>query len=38
MTTKVGHNGTEEYNKYEYNVGVQAQLLDNAENNIKKET
>jgi hypothetical protein len=30
-------NGTENYSKYEYNVDVQTQLLDNVENNIKKE-
>jgi hypothetical protein len=30
-------NGTEDYSKCDYNVGVQVQLLDNDENNIKKE-
>ena len=34
---KIGVNGTEDDNMYEYNVGVQTQLLDNAEKFIKKE-
>lgn len=37
MTTKELNEIEEEYNQYEYNVALQAQLLKTVENYIKKE-